>query len=280
MKVSVILSVHNRAQLLRRSLMTYMGQALNKEEFELIIIDDNSQDDTPEVIGQFKDQLRIIHLYLQNPKGKFRSQSAGWNLGLSLSCGEVCLFSHPEILMPPLTLEKMYEAVTGFSDPVFVTMKPYGFSPACQAKIDTVDWERDLNRIKSLPEFYGDSWMDGGRTVWNNKKMEDPKLKWESNTTFAMRRKDLLNIGGFREFDRWGPDDPDLLKRRQRLKIPTLVLNDLLNYHQNHDELSREQRKQDFKIPWYPFRRSAIMKLNKHIGEYQVISCWRDKLGH
>jgi hypothetical protein len=66
-----------------------------------------------------------------------------------------------------------------------------------QAKIDSVDWRWDINEIKTIPEFYGDSWTEGGKNIWTNKKMENPKLKWESNTTFVMKRADLIKIGGF-----------------------------------------------------------------------------------
>lgn len=271
----MVIATHNRAKLLRRSLVTYMNQTLPREDFELIISDDMSRDDTAQVIEEFRDQLNIIHNYLENPSHKFRSQSAGWNVGLSLAEGEICVFSHPEILMPKGTLEKLYKTVKGFKNPVFVTMKPYFLSAGCQAKLDTVNWEEELEFIRAIPEFYTDSWSDGGKSIWTNRKIEDPKLKWESNTTFAIRREHLLSIGGFREFDRWGPDDPDLLKRRQKLRIPTVVITDMLNYHQNHDDVSKPERKHDFKIPWYLFKRQAKMKLQDHHGEYRTVSSYR-----
>jgi len=276
MKISVILSSYNRGPLLERSLHTYVHQTVPRQDFEVIISDDQSTDNTSAVIEKFKDKLNVIQVALKNPERKFRSQSVGWNVGLSLAVGEVCLFSHPEIMMPRETLEKMYDLVQSFDQPVFVTMKPYVLSPACQKKIDWVDWESDVNLIKTIPEFYQDTWSDDGKRIWTNKKMEDPKLKWESNTTFTMRRLDLLSIGGFEEFDRWGPDDPDFLQRRKTLKIPTVVVIGLLNFHQNHDDLSPPERKQNFRVKWYPTRGSAKLRVKDHKGEYQVISSYRD----
>lgn len=265
MKVSVILSTFNRGDLLQRSLFSYSNQTLSKDEYEIIVIDDQSTDDTDRIVLDQKKGLSLIYIKIKGVKTGFRSQSAGWNIGLKHAIGDVCFFSHPEIIMPFSALEEMFLPHLKYPKPTFLTMKPYVLSAAAQAKIDSVDWKSDPANIKKIPEF-NDSWIDGGRT-YTNLYME--KLdKWESNTTFSMKRLDMLGIGGFDEFDCWGPDDPSLRDRRRVLGIPT-VISPLMGYHQNHDNLSSNIDRNNYKIKRYFFPSSAKIRMNDHFGEYE-----------
>ena len=271
MKLSVILSSYNRADLLQRTLFTYSTQSLPKEDHEIIVIDDQSTDLTGRVVQNFKNKLNLIYVKIKGNKAGFRSQSAGWNIGLKLAIGDVCLFSHPEIMMPRKAFEAMCFSHFDFDKPVFLTMKPYVLSIEAQDKLDSIDWQADLANINKLKEF-SQSWKDGN-TTYTNGLMEMLK-KWESNTTFSMKRLDLIGIGGFDEFDCWGPDDPSLRDRRKALKIST-VISPLLNYHQNHDQRSGKVRRAKYKTKWYPFASSAKIRMKDHQGEYDIVFSYR-----
>ncbi len=271
MKVSVILSTFNRGDLLQRSLFSYSNQTLSKDEYEIIVIDDQSTDDTDRIVLDQKKELNLIYIKIKGVKTGFRSQSAGWNIGLKHAIGDICFFSHPEMIMPFSALEEMHLPHLKYPKPTFLTMKPYVLSAAAQAKIDSVDWKSDPGNIRKIPEF-ADSWEDGGKT-YTNLYME--KLdKWESNTTFSMKRLDILGIGGFDEFDCWGPDDPSLRDRRKILGIPT-VISPLMSYHQNHDSISGHQRKTDYKCKKYFFPSSAKLRMKDHAGEYDIKYSYR-----
>ena len=55
MFASIVLCTYNRAHLLTRALDCYKNQSF--KNFELIIIDDNSQDETEELINNYKKNL-------------------------------------------------------------------------------------------------------------------------------------------------------------------------------------------------------------------------------
>lgn len=273
-KVSTIIATYNRDELLERSLYTYTQQTLPKEEFELIILNDG-ETDTWKILEPFKPRVNIIYVKMKREEHqKFRGQTVPHNLGLSLAIGEVAVFTHPEILMPPQTLEALYSPHLEFGQSTFLTMKLYNLSKSVQEMLDTVDWKSDLENIKKLPGFYTDPIYDGTKT-YTNKMFEDPKFKWESNTTFSMKRIQLLNIGGFDEFNRWGPDDPSFASRRRKLKIATKIVPNLMNYHQNHEAQTAHLRKWDFRVKWYPTKASAKLIMKDHKGECEIVYSYR-----
>ena len=69
-KVSVVVTTYNRAALLPRAVRSVLAQTY--EDYELIIVDDCSTDDTPEVVQRFADSR--IHAVRQ---AENRGQSAG-----------------------------------------------------------------------------------------------------------------------------------------------------------------------------------------------------------
>ena len=56
--VSVLLPVYNDSKTIAQSIRSILGQTLH--DFELIIVDDGSADNTPQIVGSFDDPR--IHL--------------------------------------------------------------------------------------------------------------------------------------------------------------------------------------------------------------------------
>ncbi len=80
--VSIILPTFNRAQLLSRAIESVLNQSF--EDWELIIIDDGSSDDTYEVVNKYlveHDNIRYI-------KHTNRFISLSLNVGVKASCGK------------------------------------------------------------------------------------------------------------------------------------------------------------------------------------------------
>ena len=83
--VSVILPTYNRARLVSRSINSVLKQTYNN--FELIIIDDGSTDNTKQIINSFNDN-RIVYLKHNHNK----HASAARNTGIAKSKGELIAF--------------------------------------------------------------------------------------------------------------------------------------------------------------------------------------------
>ena len=78
-KVSIVVPVYNTAPYLRQAIDSILAQTFT--DFELILIDDGSNDSSPDIIDSYKDE-RIVAIHKEN-EGVARSL----NRGLSLARG-------------------------------------------------------------------------------------------------------------------------------------------------------------------------------------------------
>ena len=84
-KVSVIIPTYNRAHLLERSMRSVLAQTF--KDFELIVVDDGSSDNTSEVVKKFSDaRIRYVKHKIN------RGGAAARNTGINLAKGDFIAF--------------------------------------------------------------------------------------------------------------------------------------------------------------------------------------------
>ena len=84
-RVSIVITTHNRSAMLPRAVRSVLAQTY--EDYELIIVDDCSTDDTPDVMRTFVDsRIRVVR-HADN-----MGQSAAINTGIRLAHGEYIAF--------------------------------------------------------------------------------------------------------------------------------------------------------------------------------------------
>jgi cellulose synthase/poly-beta-1,6-N-acetylglucosamine synthase-like glycosyltransferase len=64
--VSVIIPTYNRTELLRRTLDALTEQSISRDEFEVIVSDDGSTDNTSAVVQSFADRLDVRYCHQQD----------------------------------------------------------------------------------------------------------------------------------------------------------------------------------------------------------------------
>ncbi len=84
-EVSVVVPTYNRADVLPRAIDSVLNQTYS--DFELIIVDDGSTDNTRELIYGYKDS-RIKYIPLEENRGV----SVARNIGVESACGDYVLF--------------------------------------------------------------------------------------------------------------------------------------------------------------------------------------------
>src|SRR5579871_4777862 len=96
---SVLVCTYNRAALLRNTLESLCLQTLNA--FEVIVVDDGSEDETREVVRGFESRLRLRYAYQRNA-----GLASARNHALFLSQGKVVLLLDDDDVASPSLLEE------------------------------------------------------------------------------------------------------------------------------------------------------------------------------
>ena len=116
--VSVILPVYNGGKYLGEAIESVLGQIFT--DFELIIVDDGSTDNTPDVIKSFDDE-RIIAITQPN-----QGPGAARNNALEIARGDYIMYLDSDDRFYPQALEVAYREITKFNaDMTFFKMINY-----------------------------------------------------------------------------------------------------------------------------------------------------------
>ena len=76
--VSVVVCTYNRAELLRSALQTLCEQTINKSDYEVLVVDNNSQDSTPNLTKTFCQNYPNIRYFLETRQGLSHARNRGW----------------------------------------------------------------------------------------------------------------------------------------------------------------------------------------------------------
>lgn len=195
MKVSVIVPTLNRANLLARTLLTLIHQNCPRD-FEIIIVDNGSTDNTKEVVEKLESlsPYRIRYLYDARP-----GLLVGRHVGARAAEGDILSFVDDDVIVPPCWVENIYRLfsntnvslATGNNLPFFEDIKP--------------DWLDFLWRNCEHGRYLGElSLLDFG----NEPKEITAAFVWGLN--YHIRKNILIDVGGFH---------PDILSRQFEIYV-------------------------------------------------------------
>lgn len=102
MKISVIIPTYNRAEVLKKCLERLAEQTLEKEKFEVIVVDDGSSDGTKKVV---EDAIGDVGFELSYLRQENQGQGVARNKGIGVAKGDVVLFIGDDILVDKHFLE-------------------------------------------------------------------------------------------------------------------------------------------------------------------------------
>lgn len=105
--VSVIIPTYNRAKILGKVIQSVLDQTY--KDFEIIIVDDGSTDDTKQVLAQYKN--KIIYIYQENQGG-----AVARNTGINHANGKYIAFLDSDDLWFPQKLKKQVEILEQHDD--------------------------------------------------------------------------------------------------------------------------------------------------------------------
>src|SRR3989338_4679903 len=118
MKISVLIPTYNRANILARTLRGLEQQTFPCNEFEVIVVNDGSQDSTEDVIETFKQgKLNLVGITQDNA-----GQGNARNNGLTHAHGEIVLMMGDDMIPHANLLQEHREAFESAPDKNMATL--------------------------------------------------------------------------------------------------------------------------------------------------------------
>jgi glycosyltransferase involved in cell wall biosynthesis len=148
--------VYNASAYIEESIASVLSQSF--PDFELLIIDDGSTDDSPVKISQFNDPR--IYFFQQKNEGV----SSARNVGLMKMQGDFFCFLDADDVLPKNSIKDRFEKLIQNSEIEFVDGKVEIFDASLEKKIQTYTPQfkgNPLSHLFSLSEkcFFGQTWM-------------------------------------------------------------------------------------------------------------------------
>lgn len=264
---SVIIPTYGKSRYLDLTLASYLNQTAT--DYEIVVVDDGSRDDTAAVVERYRDRLPLTFVRQSN-----RGRSAARNTAVRAATGDVVIFSDDDRLVPPRFVEAHLEAfagdaglVQGWQRGVLTRWRPGLPGSGEHERLGTLLARRpDLvppgrageeialvtpedveHRFGTVVENLGlrEPWWED-HCVPVLESFPDPslfRLGWMIGTTGNMSasREQLHRVGLFDEgFRGWGLEDAELCYRLFQDGARLAVSRDAVNHHQVHPVSKRK----------------------------------------
>ena len=207
-KVSVIMSVYNGSRYLQESIDSILNQTLTN--FEFIIIDDGSSDNTWEILTEYGNCDRRIKLY-KNEENLGLTKSL--NKGLKLAQGEYIARQDADDISLPERFEKQVSFLNEQPKVILVS-----------ANYHSIDFKGSLSGKQSLA---GDSDITAWYLLFYN--------RIGAHGLAMFRCEPVINIGGYSESYRY-TQDYELWSRLVQYGEIVVLPDTLQLYRRNHSE--------------------------------------------
>lgn len=148
-KVSVIIPNYNHAQYLSKRIGSVLAQTY--DDFEVIILDDCSTDNSKEIIETYRDHPRISKIVYNevNSGSTFRQ----WNKGVSLAKGEWVWLAESDDIAEPHFLDALMSKVVDSDNLGIVYCQSYRMNSNGEVTGSWLDWTNVFDENLFLQDF-------------------------------------------------------------------------------------------------------------------------------
>lgn len=285
MKLTIEMSNRNRDWFLDRSIYLLSKQTLPQDEWELIIVDDGSTDQSEEVIMKYKKMniIKNFH-YIKNTKKRYDSQGSPAltsNIAIKLSSGDYILHTDPEIMPLPDWAEQHYMSHEGKADKHVwgrcIHPREYHIvtedcrGPLLGNAYTDYDWYNIAETWRIMNEKI--------KKVQTDHNISDSKINAEffndMQAGYSLSKKLLLDIGGYEEFfcdkslglDKYGGDDYVFFNHLTNIGSKKIVSHSIRAIHIYHPKDGQGNYSSTYAIKYVTEHRSECQaNLNKEWG--------------
>jgi len=116
MDISVVMATYNRCASLDQAIQALLNQRTNGLEYEVIIVDNNSNDGTAAKVQAYAAQDRRLN-YVFEPR---QGVAYGRNAGINVATGALIAFCDDDVWVAPDWLQRLYDALGKYPDADFI----------------------------------------------------------------------------------------------------------------------------------------------------------------
>lgn len=238
-KVSIVICTYNRAPFLDRTLHSLKN--LSYKNFEVIVINGPSTDNTNDVLAKYEKAIKIGH----NPEANL---SISRNMGIKMSSGEIVAFIDDDAIPSKNWLGEIL--------PLYATDDIGGaggkvlHGEYAQFENGYLDIWGEVTDFAAEPQNFNDP---NGDTF--NRMMG-------TNSTFL--KKALIDVGGFDEYYEYFHDETDLCVRIIKKGYKILHHPHAIVHHEFAKSHIRENTYNIYQYDWYPIVKSEIYYILKN----------------
>lgn len=228
-KISIIIPTYNVEKYIAQTLNSVVNQTL--QEIEIIIIDNNSEDNTLEIIenySKFDNRIKII----KNPKNY--KQGFARNLGIEKAKGEYIFFLDGDDYIKINSLEKLYTKIT--QDNADITICTWSKFNDKNGKIS----RNDYANLKNIPKKFDNktfNWQDIKDNIFKQTTVPWDKIY---KRDFLIKNNILFPAGIFFE------DNTFVFEALLKAKKISILREDLIYYRFNHKTAVTNTNNQSF----------------------------------
>lgn len=228
MDLSIIMPTYNNLERLKLTLSFLEQQDMEKERFDIFLVNDGSSDGTREFLDSYKSELNL-HIIHQENKG----QASARNKALSMAEGTYVLFMDDDVVAEQDFVRKHLQSHQSSGIQSMVTVGQIKNIPFCHYEEVMKRIQRgSLQSCQVLSDLVKeDEYLNIRNWVWDY-SLEYAKWLGFTTANASMNRQLLIEAGGFDEnFYGWGPEDVELGYRLKNKGAIFQVQKELVNYH-------------------------------------------------
>lgn len=163
-RISVLIATYERPELLRSCLATFADQTLDRDEFEVVIVDDGSQrDDLTAVVEEFHDRLQLVGLRIAHA-----GRSAAKNHAVFLARAPIVLFFDDDDRAAPDYLERHLDGHAAKPNPGVAILGHTDWAPELELT-PLMHYITDVDRLMFAYERLGDGQQLDWRGFWEGR---------------------------------------------------------------------------------------------------------------
>jgi glucosyl-dolichyl phosphate glucuronosyltransferase len=171
-QISAIICTFNRALYLRKAIQSLIEQTLDRDRYEIIVVDNRSTDETKKIVTE--EFANIVNLrYIYDPiQGLSQARNTGWQNAK----GEYIAFLDDDAIAYPQWLEKIIEsfetvkpqpgAVGGKIEAIWEAPRPNWLSDRLARGLTILDWSPTATVLDS------DRWLAGANVSYPKQLLE------------------------------------------------------------------------------------------------------------